>query len=382
MIRSRPTRPTIWNFGSPTSVTPVPMRSSTCERSTSTPRPRSIVDGPPTNAFEEFAADVGSTWYPWVGVGAALLLGAVSVLVFRRRATTDRPDMTSTTVRPSVDLTPGLAGGFGSGGPQASVVPATLLDLAARDALDIEPESEGGTFSKPKIQVRLLDRKVLSDDVETALWAELEDRAESGVVSSKELGKLTQKPKPVRDVIAGQMQDRGWLDPTANTKRAPLLVVAIIAIALGILSAAIAGAGGHVAVVFAIVALFVVGIGSIAMFGAFSRMSQIGIEAALPWKAYQQGLEDTAKDEGATMDLDAVLADAIALDVGRHLGDRLESANENGEAIRAFTSQHSGTTGVDVGVFPWWIAFNSVVASSSGGGAVAGGGAGGAAGST
>ncbi len=107
----------------------------------------------------------------------------------------------------------------------------------------------------------------------------------------------------------------------------------------------------------------------------------------MPWKAYRKGLEKAAKDETAALDLDAVLADTVAMNLGSKMADRLKKANESGEELRAFAS-HTGTN-LDaqyVATFPWWIAFNSTIATSSGAATtVSGGGAGGgggAAGST
>ena len=82
-----------------------------------------------------------------------------------------------------------------------------------------------------------------------------------------------------------------------------------------------------------------------------------------------------------------MLVDAVAMNLGSAIGDRVEKAEDGGRALRAFTSS-SQAEADDVAVFPWWVAFSSGTFSSTGGGAgatVSGGGAGGgggAAGST
>lgn len=100
---------------------------------------RSIVNGPPQSAFEQWASDASDSWLPWVGIGTAIVGFAVALAVFRTRRTTNLPDPQPTMTRPGT-LSPALAGALATGGPQASAVPATLLDLAARDALALEPE--------------------------------------------------------------------------------------------------------------------------------------------------------------------------------------------------------------------------------------------------
>ena len=345
----------------------------------------SIVEGPPQNAFERWSSRVADSWLPWAGAGAALAGLAVTATVFRGRQRITAAEPPPTTVRPGT-LPPALAGALATGGPQASAVPAIILDLATRDALAIEPESEGGLMSKPTVQVRLLDRTLVRDEIERPVWDRLERHAENGVVSSKNLAKVAQDSKPVREAIRRQLLAEGWLDPDAPGRRAILAGVSGIATILAIFCTIVAVAAGEWLPVIAIVPLVAVAVTAIVCFSAYPTLTPRGQEAALPWKAYRAGMKRAAKDTRVAMDLNEVLVDAIAMNLGSDMNDRLKAANEAGEALRAFTSPQgayqSGT------VFPFWIAFSSSVATTSGssttsvasgGGA---GGGGGAAGST
>lgn len=148
-----------------------------------------IRNGPPPkarNAFERWSSDAAGSWLPWAGVGLAVAGLGAAWAAFSKRQTVERPAPVPTTDRPGT-IAPALAGALTAGSPQASAASATLLDLATRGALEIEPEGEGGVFSRPKVQVRLVDGGLVSDDVEDVVWQQLESRAENGVVSSDDL---------------------------------------------------------------------------------------------------------------------------------------------------------------------------------------------------
>ena len=346
----------------------------------------SIRYGPPQSAFEEWASDAASSWLVWANIGAAVAGLAGSLALFRQRQTTPQPKQPSTTIRPG-NVTPALAGALATGSPQASAVPATLLELASRNALDFQPESEGGMFNKPKIQVRLVDRDAVSNDIEAVLWSELEKQAKGGVVPSKGLTKVARDSKAVREEVKSKMRDEGWIDPGATGNKTGLVVIGIVAMVLAIFSLVVTAIGEQWVPVVGVVALAAVAVVALILHGTYSGLSRTGQEAAIPWEAYREGLKRSAKDDAAALDLDAVLADAVAMNLGSALNDRLKAANESGETLRAFASPNGMNRGFQAGYFPWWIAFSSSVSTStgSGAGAVSGGGAGGgggAAGST
>ncbi len=348
----------------------------------------SIVNGPPQGAFESWASDAGGSWFAWVSAALAAVAGVGSVSLFRKRSQLNLPDLPSTTVRPG-DLTPALAGALVAGAPQASATPATLVDLASRGALAIEPESEGGMFSTPKVQVRLRDQGVVADDVESALWRQLEARGSIGIVSSKDLARIAADTSPLKDVLDRQLLERGWKDPAAGKPRGILGMIGIAAIAGAVFCAIVAGSGGTWLPVIGAIAFGAAAIAAFWMSAKFSPLSLDGQDAARQWKAYRAGLKAGAADRMVYLDFDQVLPDVIAMNLGSAMDKRLKEATEAGVGLRAFSSTMQGSETHTMGAyFPFWVAFNSSVATSSGSsssstvsGSGAGGG-GGAAGST
>jgi uncharacterized membrane protein YgcG len=138
------------------------------------------------------------------------------------------------------------------------------------------------------------------------------------------------------------------------------------------------------------VALVALVVAAIVMVAQYSSLSKEGQEAALPWKAYRDGIKAAAKDPLVELDLNTALADIVAMNLGSTMNKRLTEASEAGMGFSAFTSAFgSSSSATSPVVFPYWLAFNSSVATSSGTagstGTVSGGGAGGgggAAGST
>jgi hypothetical protein len=291
-------------------------------------------------------------------------------------------------VRPG-SLTPALASALVAGGPQATAFPATLLDLAGRGALAIEPESAGGVFSKPKVQVRLRNDEAVTDEVEVAVWRQLEKRAHIGIVSSKDLSRIAADQKEIRKALERQISAAGWKDPHASGDKGWLGLIFVVALLLAIFTVVVAAAGDTWLPVIATVALAIVAIAALVMLGSYSNLSLAGQEAALPWTAYREGLERAAKDPSMFLDLDAVLPDVVAMVLGSAMDDRLKEAAEAGAGLRIFQNTVGGTSDAAAmsGYFPFWVAFTASTAppSSSGSGTVSGGGAGGgggAAGST
>ncbi len=91
------------------------------------------------DAFERWAASAGRTWVPWVSLGVTVLLSLYALLVFSRRVRGKVPKRQPTSVRPD-DLAPAVGGALALGGAAATVLPATIIDLAGRGALVLEPE--------------------------------------------------------------------------------------------------------------------------------------------------------------------------------------------------------------------------------------------------
>lgn len=347
----------------------------------------SIRNGPPQSAFDRWAAKAAGSWLPWVGLGLAVVGSLAAAALFRSRQTTDQPDQQPTTARPG-NLTPALASALVAGSPQPTAIPATLLDLASRGALQIEPESEGGRFSKPKVQIRILQRGPVADEVEETVWRELEGRAEAGVVSSGELQKLAGDTKAVREVLERQMRAEGWLNLQAAGRKATLFIIGVLALVTAIFGGVVAGIGEKWLPVIGVAPLAALAIAAFIMGGTYSNLSRQGQQAAIPWKAYRKGLKDVDTNQLMALDIDAVLPDIVALNLGSAMNERLKQATESGKVLRIFASQNvPGQGSVQGSYFPVWVAYSSTfsAATSSGSTTVSGGGAGGgggAAGST
>ncbi|HZG88783.1 MAG TPA: TPM domain-containing protein [Pseudonocardia sp.] len=346
----------------------------------------SIRNGPPVSAFDRFAASAAAGWLPWTALAVAVAGLAGALLLFGRRSRVEGRTTPEPTTRRPGDLPPALAGALVGGGPTAGVLPAVLLDLAGRGAIAIEAESEGnGWGSSPKVRVRLLDRALVRDDIERAVWDRLTELAEGDVVDSSGLTKLSSSAGPVREAVRAELRGRGWLDPDAHGVQIGLTVIgavtALAAIAAIVLAAA---GGGPLAAWLGVAALVVAAVAAFWFLAVYPTLTKAGQYEAAPWTAYRDGLKRAAADEGARLDLDTALPDAVAMDIGAALGDRLKAATEAGEPLRAFSGGTSGNA--HLATFPWWIAFSTSTAGSmSGTGTVSGGGVGGgggAAGST
>ncbi len=330
----------------------------------------SIQFGPPVhkpNAFERWSADATDSWLPWAAIGAALAGLAGSLSLFRGRQTTDRPADPPTTRRPG-DLAPAVAGALVGGGPQASAIPATLLDLAGQGALAIEPESEAGRWGNPKIQVRLVDGRRVRGDVEAAVWAELETMADGGLVSSKNLVKLSGKTKATFAAIRAAMQANGWLNPAASRARAGLFSIGFVTAGLAIVAVVVASNGDNWWLAGAgIAVLTLVALAAIMLGSTYSGLTREGQEAAIPWKGYRDGLKAAGKDETVALDFDVVLPDVVAMGLGSALDKRLKAVGSSGQTLRVFSGATgmTGSDGATTAYFPFWLAFNSSVTSTS-----------------
>lgn len=343
----------------------------------------SIRNGPPRTALNDFADGPGSSWLPWTGLALVLLVTATALGLHRRRAqsTTSRPD--PTTRRPD-DLSPGLAARLIGVGIGINIVQATILDLAARDALVISQEKTSKPGRPGSAAVTLLDERVARGEVERLVWRNLAEQAEGVVVDSDGLAKVAGATGGVRDLITRQADQHGWLNEAAGRARLWLFLLAAAAGVLLIAGIVVASNGSAlmlVAVIPAAVATALV----LVLASTFSSLSVAGLDAARPWEAYRAGLKQAGKDRSAAVDLDAVLTDVVAFNLGGVFKDRLEAATDGTStaALRAFTPPAGRGFDATPAIFPW-VAFSGSFGSSSGavtsgGGA---GGGGGAAGST
>ncbi len=347
-----------------------------------------VRDGPPTNAFEDWAAGAAATWVPWTLLALAGLGAVVAARAFGRRSRPDGPDLdrpAPSTVRPG-DLHPAVGAALATGSPQASAVPATVLGLAARGALDVEQEG-GETPDDHEARLRLLDRSMVRGGVDAAVWDQLSAAADDGVVAGEALGEVAADTAPTREAVRTELAHRGWWDDAAPRAHVVLGAVGVAAFVLVVVGAVIAAAGAEPLVLAGLVPLAALGVLAFVLLARHPQLSGAGLAAARPWRAYREGLEAAAKDDGVRVDLDAVLPDVVAMNLGAAWTDRLEAATEDGGVLRALSSSGGSSSGGapgSPGVVPW-VVFSGAFASSGGAGTVttvSPGGGGGAAGST
>lgn len=294
------------------------------------------------DAFERWASDAGRTWVPWVSLGVTLLLFLYGLLVFNRRTRATVVKPRPTTVRPD-DFAPAVGGALALGGAAATALPATIIDLAGRGVLALEPEggprdsAVGADDSKADaLQIVLLDESALRGPVDRAVWKELSDQAQGGVVKGKALTKASQQVKPVMEAVRDDMMQRGWIDAKAPRARRVLGVIAAAAGLLAMANFVVLIAGQELLVVLSLVAAIVMAIAAVTMIYKFSLFSEQGQQVAVRWQAYRHGLQEAIKDPDGHVDVGAVLPDLIATGQSAQVPTLLEEAGARGDALAAF----------------------------------------------
>ncbi|MGU3437518.1 DUF2207 family protein [Actinomycetes bacterium M1A6_2h] len=346
-----------------------------------------IRNGPPVTALDRFADGPGSSWLPWPALVVALL-GLVGVaVVFGGRAKPTVSQQPPSTLRPDHTTDPVFATALVHRSAQASGVPATVLALAAADALVIEPDKKPGKFDKGTVRIRLLDESRVRGEMQQAVWTMLTERADDNVVGGTALSKVAGGPGATKDLVETRLRSSGFVAEGTVRRRMALAALAVLGAALTVGAIAVATSGAPLMWLAAAAAavLFVAGIVTAI---AYSRFSVAGRDAARPWEAYRDGLKNAAKDQDEAVDLNSALPDIVALGLAPAFKKQLDAATDpsSDSPLRAFSSPASaGYAAGNPAVLPW-AAFSGVFVSSGGAGSTASGagagGGGGAAGST
>ncbi|GGG10539.1 hypothetical protein GCM10007304_25780 [Rhodococcoides trifolii] len=346
-----------------------------------------IRNGPPVTALDRFAAGPGSTWLPWAGLVVALLgLLGVAVL-FRGRAKPTVSEQPPSTLRPDHNTEPAFVTALVHRSAQASGVPATVLALAAQDALMIEQDKKPGKFDKGTVRIRLLDESRVRGEMQQAVWAMLAERADGAVVDSAALKKIAGSPGSTKTLVEERLRSSGLVADGTGRRRAALTALAVLGGALAVGGIAVATSGAPLMWLAAGPAamLFIAGIVTAI---AYSRFSVAGRDAARPWEAYRDGLKNAAKDHDEAVDLNSALPDIVALGLAPAFQKQLDAATDpsNDTPLQAFSSPASAGFASGGPVVLPWAAFSGVFVSSGGAGSTVSGagagGGGGAAGST
>jgi len=328
---------------------------------------------PPPSRFERIAQDLTEGVFSLaniVSAAFAALIFAIGLGRYRERPVA-RGAAIPTTMPPSTHP-PAVAGALVDGHIMDWHLEATLIDLANRGALAIEPAGE------KKVQVRLLDRSLLRTPYEVALWEALEvSSAGEGLVTAEELRSSRSKWGRARDELRKQLENEGFYAPNPGARRRPLYLAAAVGFLLTVIAAVLAGGAQQP---LAGIGAGLLGVASLVtlILGANIRdTTEYGEAEAAAWRGYKEGITSARKDRAAVLDLDEVLPYAVAFGVVDSLDDRLKEASDAGYQPAWFNATlHTGSTG---GFYPYWVGFHTAVSppSSSSGGGVGGASAGG-----
>jgi uncharacterized membrane protein YgcG len=331
---------------------------------------------PPPPAYQTASATFGRL--PFIILG--LLFTAIVVLLFerlRRLAPLGGAGDATELTLPGADLPPAMAGALLKGRVADPQIEGTILDLARRGLLVMEP------IGKDKVQVRLVGDGAGLVGYEQEVWTELTSQADprSRVLSRDELAKVRKGWGQAKDELRRELTERGWYDPAAAaSRRRPLYVAgalgmvgALTGVALLILSREAWAAIGVMTFAAADVAAWIRGY-------AVPDTTVEGEITAASWRAYRDSVSDRAYQPNLDTDLPYI----VALGLLGKLAPRLKAASERGYSPAWFrfdeSQQGEGQRGWTMGFYPYWIAFHSSVTPASSGSASGGYAGGGAAG--
>jgi uncharacterized membrane protein YgcG len=319
---------------------------------------------PPPSAFERWSRDFARIPLNLIAgvLGAGLALFAAKRWQSRPSAA---PALPPTTVPPG-DLSPAVAGALIVGSVGPAQAEGTLLDLAGRGALVIEPQpGTDPSDRKPKVRIRLLDRSPVRDAPEAAVWDALAGLADrDGAVGPKALGKLSGRWGPFRSTVRQDLVARGWFDPSAGARRRPFYIAGTVALVAALAAMVPAIAGEEPLGLIAIVGLGLLAATLFLLGAGYPTQTAEGLRAAAPWRAYQAGLKAAGKGDVRPLDLDQALPYLAALGVTKTLDRQLKAAGAAGTVPLAFRRSLGPETSA-AGFYPYWIAFHAGVSPSS-----------------
>jgi uncharacterized protein (TIGR04222 family) len=330
---------------------------------------------PPASASQQRIASL--VGWP-LGALAGLLILALLALIVRSRRWRKKPSTPpgSADFAPPVDLAPALAGALTVGRVRDAQLEATLLDLARRGVIAMEPD---GTHL---LQIRILQATPSLSGYEAQLFATLlEFAGPEGVIPAIRVPRLRAAFNPTREALRDDLVARGWFAKNAASRRRPLFILATISVivaAIGFVLAAIAESAGGIAPAIALFAVALAGYG----FGAaVPDTSEEGELAAGPWRTYQAGLFEAAKRKNTAFATPEWLDHLMPLVVGLGLGQVFDPALRAASAAGYAPAWLGWPAGSDAGVFfPYWAGFHRATSGSASDGG--GGGAGASAGSS
>jgi uncharacterized protein (TIGR04222 family) len=332
--------------------------------------------GPPPPSAAQRVAVFLAGW-PLVTLAGLLILALVALIVRSRRwrrkplAPPGSSDLT-----PPDDLAPALAGALTSGKLADTQLEATLLDLARRGVIAMEPDRD-------KLGIRILQTAPNLSGYEERLFGALQDVAgPEGVISATRIARLRAGFNPTRDALRDDLVARGWFAQDAASRRRPLYILATISVIVASIGFVVAAIAESPVGIGASLALFAVAMAGYGFGAAVPDTTEEGEMAAAPWRTFQAGLRESVKREDAALAtpewLDRLMPLVIALGLGQAFNPLLKAASATGYSP-VWLGWPAGAN--SAAFFPYWVAFHTSTAGSSayggGGGASAGSSAGG-----
>jgi uncharacterized membrane protein YgcG len=335
--------------------------------------------GPPEpSALEEWVAGVSEG--PLNPLNTVALLAAFGITFIAWQAWTARPRIANvreipTTTAPG-SLHPAYAGALATGKVNDAQIEATVLELARRGALVIEPDAE----EEDKAQIRLLDITKAETDFEARLLSLLDEQSVDRVIRHKSLRSIRNQWGSVRAALRRDLEERGWFNPRATQLRLPFIVPGVIGILLAIsiiVAVIIAGEPWPIlgAGLLIVVSAIVLGLGSI-----LPSTTREGEAEAIPWRGYRTGLTNARDSVYGEVDLDNAFPYIVAMSMAVKFQKHLKKASEAGY-VPDWIGSREETRHFAAHWYIYWIALHTAMAptdastASIGGGAATGSGA-------
>jgi uncharacterized membrane protein YgcG len=335
--------------------------------------------GPPPPSASQRATEFLAGW-PLVALAGLLILAllALLALIVRSRRWRKKPlaPPGSADLAPPDDLAPALAGALTVGRMQDAQLEATLLDLARRGEIAMEPAG------RHLLQIRILQDAPGLSGYEEQLFTTMRDVAgPEGVIPAIRISRLRAAFNPTRLALRDDLVARGWFAKNAASRRRPLYILATISLivaAIGFVLAAIARSPVGIG---APIALFAVAMAGYGFGAAVPDTTDEGELAAGPWRTYQTGVYEAVKRKDTTFAtpdwLDRLMPLVVALGLGQAFNPLLKAASAAGYAP-AWLGWPAGAN--SAAFFPYWAAFHTSTSGNVGGGSGAGASAGSSAG--
>ena len=334
----------------------------------------SLVNGPapppePT-AFAKLSQDVSAGPFSLVNVIAALVVAIY--LWFTSRVWNSRPRALvpiAATTNPPNPMTPAMVGALVTGRVGDNQIEATILYLARRGALAIEPTG------KKQVQIRLIDAGMAHDDLERSVWSSMSARADSdGIVSSANLKRIRSDWGDARRTLRRELEVQGWFAPDASARRNPVYLASGALVLLASVAFVFTVVGQEAWGFAAVGLLAAAAVGGIIAMVSIPDTTQSGEEAVAPWNSYIAGIKRAKSDEtlNTNLNLDEAMPYAVAAGTTSSLDKRLKQASNDGYAPAWLgPTLHQNNDGYSA--YACWFAFHAAVTPSSSGASGAGG---------